>query len=165
MLCNLHFLIPREPLCALSLVTWTTLSPGRLTATSVANYRHIRVPCRSMLHVNCDMNALGTDILQLRYNGDWRVPLDIKADPNDPVGNEEGRKASLPRRCYKEIYPQRLSPSQTKNGKMMLRYSAQSSERGRISTACSLPHSEPHRYWLHTNPARFPHREAIRSFF
>lgn len=126
---------------------------------------------QSMLHVNCDMKMRWeTDILQLRYTGDSAVPLDIQAGPNDPVGDEEGQEGVTCRDVVTKnpiaaTFEPLTADEEREDDVALLRaiVRREGSNIGGLFPAALK--SQIGNVLRHTNPARFPHREAVRSFF
>jgi hypothetical protein len=126
---------------------------------------------QSMLHVNCDMKMRWeTDILQLRYNQDSAVPLDNQAGPNDPVGDEEGQEGVT----YRDVVTKNpiaspfepLTADEEREDDVALLRAIIRREGTNIDGLFPAAlKSHVGSVLRHTNPARFPHREAIRSFF
>jgi hypothetical protein len=126
---------------------------------------------QSMLHVNCDMKMRWeTDILQLRYSGDSAVPLDIHAGPNDPAGDEEGQEGVT----YRDVVTKNriaapfepLTADEEREDDVALLRAIVRREGTNIDGLFPAAlKSHIGNMLRHTNPARFPHREAIRSFF
>jgi hypothetical protein len=126
---------------------------------------------QSMLHVNCDMKMRWeTDILQLRYNGDSAVPLDTQAGSNDPAGDEEGKEGVT----YRDVarnnpiaapFEPLTVDEEREDDVALLRAIVRREGTNIDGLFPAALKSHIGNMLRHTNPARFPHREAIRSFF
>jgi hypothetical protein len=126
---------------------------------------------QSMLHVNCDMKIQWeTDILQLRYSGDSAVLLDIQAGPNDPTNDEEGQEGVT----YRDVatknriaapFESLTADEEREDDVALLRAIVRRKGTNIDGLFPAALKSYIGIVLRHTNPARFPHREAIRSFF
>jgi hypothetical protein len=135
---------------------------------------------QSMLHVNCDMKMRWeTDILQLRYTVESAPPgFAVEDDKGLPSATETGPKDSS---IYRKALMGRLLNSTDGAGSQTLPFEPLTADEeweddvellrtvvkreGGSIDAPTVLKSLVGISLRHTNPARFPHREAIRSFF